>query len=501
MPSAGCHPASGSIARPDRVGPVPTVGAVSALRRIATALLVVTTASAVGLVLPVPARAAPAPHPNPRQWHLSETWAVETEVWPHSQGEGVVVAVLDSGVGGVGGVFDMPEMHDVTVPGGSFMPGGGDGRGDTNGQGTEIAQLIAARGVQGGFAGLAPKAKILPVAIIALSQVEDAIRFAVDHGAKVISVTLSGYSGYSDDLCPADTREVVDYAIEHDVVVVSDAGNEGHKDNLPLYPGACPGVLAVGAVTKAGQPWLQTNRQAHVSVAAPGAGVVVRDIHQEVGTRDGTVFATALVAATAALVRAKFPDLSAREVVQRITATAQDTGPKGRDDLTGYGVVDPAKALAADVPPDAPNPAFEALDAYQDSIQDRKRNVLLLKIGGGLCVGLALLVPVLLLIWSVRRNRRRARAVLGPPAAGTHFPVPGAGTQFPVPGPAQMPGQPYPQAQPPGPPYPQAQPPGQPYPQGQPPGQPYPQGQPYPPGPAQRPGQPYPPGPPHHPSR
>jgi subtilisin family serine protease len=91
-----------------------------------------------------------------------------------------------------------------------------------------------------------------------------------------------------------------------------------------------------------------------VVLAAPAVDIVSTGLQHSYRKANGTSDATAIIAGAAALVRAKFPDLSAAEVVHRLTATADDKGPPGRDDEYGYGVLNIVKALTADVPPLAP---------------------------------------------------------------------------------------------------------------------------------------------------
>jgi subtilisin family serine protease len=103
---------------------------------------------------------------------------------------------------------------------------------------------------------------------------------------------------------------------------------------------------------------------AHAVLAAPAVEIASTDTRlggntgYRIGT--GTSDATAIIAGAAALVRAKFPELSAAEVVHRLTATADDRGPPGRDDQYGYGIVNLVKALTAEVPPLQPSPTASA---------------------------------------------------------------------------------------------------------------------------------------------
>jgi subtilisin family serine protease len=120
------------------------------------------------------------------------------------------------------------------------------------------------------------------------------------------------------------------------------------------YPARYQGVLAVAGVDRHGKHADFSVTGTPVVLSAPAVDIVSTGLLSENGgyrASEGTSDATAIIAGAAALVRSRFPQLSATEVVHRLTATADDKGPPGRDDLYGYGVVNLVKALTADVPP------------------------------------------------------------------------------------------------------------------------------------------------------
>lgn len=131
---------------------------------------------------------------------------------------------------------------------------------------------------------------------------------------------------------------------------------------MSWYPGNCPGVVTVGAVDEKLETWEDSYRSEHVDLAAPGVDTSSIGPGGAVRYSSGTSVSTALVSGVVALIRARFPDASADEVVARLLATAQDLGSPGRDNETGYGLVRPYQALTAEVPADAPNPVYEGLD-------------------------------------------------------------------------------------------------------------------------------------------
>ncbi|TWH67006.1 type VII secretion-associated serine protease mycosin [Micromonospora olivasterospora] len=284
------------------------------------------------------------------QWQLDELRAATA--WQHSTGRGVTVAVIDSGVDG-----SHPDLAGQVLPGIDLV-GGGEGA-DPVGHGTTVAGLIAGRrDDKRGVVGLAPDARILPVRVLDdENRYDDAIivakgvRWAVDNGARVINLSLGG-SGDSPALAAA-----LDYAFARDVVVVACTGNLATSSDARVwYPAREPGVIAVAGLERASDDlWLGSVTGRATVLTAPATGLV--------GARpggywrvQGTSFASPLVAATAALVRARWPQLSAGEVVNRLISTARDLGPAGRDDSFGYGLVDPVAALTTDVPAVGRNP-------------------------------------------------------------------------------------------------------------------------------------------------
>lgn len=302
------------------------------------------------------------------QWQLAALTA--TRAWQYANGTGVTVAVLDSGV-----QADHPDLVGQVLPGADFVDGSTDGRYDFVGHGTTVAALIAGRDDDGaGVVGLAPRAKILPVRVLdSQNRYNDAtvvaggLRWAVDHGARVVNMSLGGSTP-----SPA-LADALGYAAANDVVVIACTGNATTGGPSEVwFPAREPGVVAVtglapgagrtapGGGTGGGQVtlWSGSLTGPETVLAAPAVNLL--------GARpggywrvQGTSFAAPLVTAAAALIRSRFPTLDAANVVNRLIRTAHDLGPPGRDDEFGYGEVDPAESLAAPVPPVTGNPLTE----------------------------------------------------------------------------------------------------------------------------------------------
>jgi type VII secretion-associated serine protease mycosin len=261
-----------------------------------------------------------------------------------SKGAGVTVAVLDSGVNA-----RHPDLRGAILAGRNTVSGK-DGRSDTDGHGTAMASLIAARGRgSSGLLGIAPAVMILPVRPSNDTFfAAEGIRWAAAHGAKVINMSFA-ISG-SDNLHAA-----VRAAAAADVVLVGAAGNTGDKANAAEYPVSYPEVLGVGAIDRTGKVLRFSQHGPQVDLVAPGVDMPTAGLGDQYRTAFGTSNAAALVSGAAAMIRAKHPEYTAAQVVQILTSTATDKGDKGRDDYYGNGELDLVKALTAAAPRPAPS--------------------------------------------------------------------------------------------------------------------------------------------------
>ncbi|MGW2237053.1 type VII secretion-associated serine protease mycosin [Streptomyces sp. NPDC001759] len=298
------------------------------------------------------APSASADYVRDRQW-VMDVFSVD-DMWAQSQGEGVIVAVVDSGVDA-----DHPDLSGQVLEGKDFT-GGGNAQQDIQGHGTAMASLIAGHGHgagnDSGVKGLAPKAKILPLRTLQTAADRNAdetwgaaVRYAVDHGAKVINLSFANDGGHT----LSDGRQAIAYAQAHDVVVVAGAGNDGFS--TVSEPAALPGVVAVGAVDRNANRWDESNTGKGLTLMAPGVDIVAANPKRspQYGLSDGTSDATAYVSAAVALVRAKYPDLTAGQVINRLIKSAsflQHKGLKAPDQEYGYGIVRPYSALTMNIP-------------------------------------------------------------------------------------------------------------------------------------------------------
>jgi len=296
-----------------------------------------------------------------------EMWVLDMvhapSAWPVTQGQGVLVAVIDSGVSGsvsdlAGSVTEGPNLSGVNTPQSNASWGV---------HGTWMASLIAGHGHGDGSAGIegvAPQSRVLSIRVVtdrgdpnfgkyeqeSNAEVQQAlaraITVATKRGADVISMSL----GYGASSRPV--RMALQNALDHGVVVVASSGNSGDTASAlstgqaPYsFPADYPGVLGVGAVTQAGTAASFSSNNLSVEVAAPGVKVPAQGRDGQYWLVSGTSPACALAAGVAALIKSRYPHLSPALVDQAITSTAQNPPRQGYDDRVGFGTVDAAAAL------------------------------------------------------------------------------------------------------------------------------------------------------------
>lgn len=339
---------------------------------------------------------------NPNQVTLNLSGA-----WQYGRGEGQTVAVIDTGV------HPGPRLPNIEA-GGDFVEST-DGLTDCDGHGTLIAGLIAGQPGADGFSGVAPGARLLSIrqtsahyspaqqgedpaltrATIDVATLARAVVRAADLGARVINISavtcLPADSTVDQSALGAALRYA---AVDKDAVIIAAAGNSSSTNGAgtvcatnPLADPARPGdprnwggvrsvsipswwqpyVLSVGALTRQGEAAPFTMAGPWVGIAAPGTDITsvsngpdgglangLPNAKGELAPASGTSYAAAYVSGVAALVRARFPELTAEQVVRRLTVTAHGAD-RSPSNLVGAGSVDPVAALTWDVPgPGAP---------------------------------------------------------------------------------------------------------------------------------------------------
>ncbi|WP_165970734.1 S8 family serine peptidase, partial [Actinomadura sp. 6K520] len=403
-----------------------------------TAVLTVLTLGAA-VVVPARAMAGRAAEPGPRgaaagmlvnaptdqirdrEWHLA---ALRTQkAWRYSKGRGVTVAVLDTGVDKnhpdlTGQVINGPDLTGgVRAPGSRYW----------GLHGTSMASIIAGHGHGPGLAqgmmGVAPQSTVLSIRVTLENDdplrrdngqpnetrerdaVAEGIRYAVDHGAGIINMSLGGgrqfYNGTKSQ------ENAIKYALGKGVVLIASAGNDGSGANRKNFPAAYPGVIAVGALDRRLRLWRDSNRRSHASVCAPGVDIVSADASNGYVVGTGTSASSAMVAGVAALVRSRYPRLTPDEVRQALVQGSPARPGQPTGSAACPGTVDALRTLYAahainktssgpvQTPP--PSPASEPV--ADNPVEDT--GVLLPLVLGG---GGVLVVVGLVLGWRQRRR-------------------------------------------------------------------------------------------------
>jgi len=223
---------------------------------------------------------------------------------------------------------------------------------DPAGHGTHVAGIIAAHPNNGvGIAGAAPGVKIMPVRILdasgsgSSSDVAQGIIWAVDHGARLINLSLGG--GPSPGM-----RVAIQYALIHQVVTFAAAGNSYQDGNQPTYPAAYPEAVAVAAIDSSIQHASFSNTGEYVDIAAPGDLIwsTYGTGNAQYALMSGTSMATPYATATAALVLGENPKLTAAQLIHVVEASAIDLGAPKHDPVFGWGLINPRGALTAALP-------------------------------------------------------------------------------------------------------------------------------------------------------
>ncbi|WP_406220425.1 type VII secretion-associated serine protease mycosin [Streptomyces canus] len=381
---------------------------------------------AVSAVLFASAPLAAADQVRDDQWALE---ALNAEsVWKISQGSGVIVAVIDTGVNA-----NHIDLKGNVLNGKDFVDGGSAEPDPGQNHGTAMASIIAAHGhgANDGVIGLAPKAKILPIRDSGDVKLSETIRYAVDNGASVINVSQCFDSSDSEAL--EAVSDAVTYALSRDVLVVGAAGNEEDKGGK-CYPAASPGALGVGAVKNDGLIWSGSNPGDFVALTAPGANIVSANaVGNGYHAANGTSDAAAYTSAAAALLRSKFPDLTAGQIANRLVKTAvmpdSEKSLSLPDQSYGYGIIQPLAALKDNIPagskygpltvPESlkgkPAASISSAPGAEQEEADQKAMLIWAVIG---VVGLAVIGLIVFLI--VKASRRNKNNSGGPGGSATY---------------------------------------------------------------------------------
>ncbi|MDL5204135.1 S8 family serine peptidase [Streptomyces sp. ALI-76-A] len=283
------------------------------------------------------------------QWYLEPMQA--EKMWKVSTGEGVKVAVIDSGVNASTPSLKGQVLTDEVPKSVAYKV-----TDDYSGHGTTMAELIAGTGAGGGLRGLAPGAKIVPYRIELENlkggaeekqktpEARDAIRAAADSDVKIINMSF-GSAGPS-----SKEKEAIEYAASKGKLLIASVGNDGRDKGTIGYPAGFPYVLGVSATDETGKVSEFSSSGNYVDVAAPGQdfpGWCDPNFRSYCGDRNGTSSAAAIASASAALIWSVHPDWTVNQVTRALIDTAGRTWAKDKPSkYVGYGFVRPRMVLS-----------------------------------------------------------------------------------------------------------------------------------------------------------
>ncbi len=291
------------------------------------------------------ARADPNDPSWPAEWGPRLTRAAD--LWQVSTGDPrIVIAVVDTGLN------PLPTELTQVVPGWDIV-GNDASTGDDNGHGTWVSSVIGALGNNGtGIAGYCWHCSIMPVRVAQgrqggalASSIAGGIRWAVDHGARIVNVSLASNSFDFGEL------GAVEYAEDHGVIVIGAAGNTAYTD--PLYPAGYPGVLSVAGTDENDVlddwstfgPW--------VTLAAPGCEMVM-DPNVGPAYGCGSSFGPPAVSGIAGLLLSIDPSLTANQVENALRATAHPVQGIGGGEVDAWAAANYLGLVPASPPPPPP---------------------------------------------------------------------------------------------------------------------------------------------------
>ena len=295
-----------------------------------------------------------------------EYWLTQygiSSAWSTTEGKGITIAVIDTGVDGT-----VPDLSGAVTGGvdysGQGAPNGEKPVGDASerNHGTMVASLAAGRGTGGGdgLIGVAPEANILSISIgfgaaatNSDDQIAEAVTWATNHGANIINMSLTR----NTLAWPESWDKAFLYAMQHNVVIVAAAGNRGSGTTEVGAPATMPGVLTVAGVDRNEKASIDASAQGiTIGVSAPSEQLLGAIPGGGYVEWEGTSGSTPIVAGVLALVMASHPGITAANAINRVISTATDAGAKGVDPIYGYGLVNAEAAVRDSVPSVKANP-------------------------------------------------------------------------------------------------------------------------------------------------
>lgn len=280
-----------------------------------------------------------------------DAWSIRQlqvpELWRQSKGQGIRVAVLDTGID-----FKHRDLSNATVAARDFT-GSSAGITDQNGHGTHVAGIIGARNAYGQIVGIAPEVQLLVGKVLGkdgggtLEAMTSGIAWAIEQGADIINISSCSTQHY-DRL-----RKSTEEAEKAGVFVICAAGNNGPAADTIGYPARYDSVIAVGATDSNNAVLSSSARGSALDIAAPGYDICSTWLGNTYASMSGTSMATPFVSGIVALMLAKHrnrPDSATpvsnnKELREHLVKAAFDIDSPGFDPASGYGLINPKGLL------------------------------------------------------------------------------------------------------------------------------------------------------------
>ena len=280
-------------------------------------------------------------------------WGIKTlkvfELWKKTKGQGVKVAILDTGV------IQHPDLIHNIKGGINFSTSDSKDFVDRAGHGTHVAGIIAAENNEQGVVGVAPQADLYAVKVLGDSgsgsyeMIVKGIDWAIENGMDIISMSLG--SPYPSDIL----HDALKRAYAKNITIITAAGNDGDTDDDDDidYPAYYPETIAVGSIDKhMKRSWFSSDGK-ELDIMAPGQEIYSTYLENKYAILSGTSMATPFITGVVALLIAKHridknsktPIDTPARIREHLIRTANDAGEIGKDNFYGYGIVDPGRML------------------------------------------------------------------------------------------------------------------------------------------------------------
>lgn len=266
------------------------------------------------------------------------------DIWKETQGEGVKVAVLDTGV-----ATKHPDLQSAIIKTKDFT---GEGVEDGNGHGTHCSGIVLGRQNNDGVVGVAPKAELMIGKVLSnagsgrISWIVEGMEWALAEGADIISMSLGSR------MPSAELEQAVKKVINNHCILICAAGNDGQGNDTIGYPGHYEGVITVGSIKRGNKRSDFSSTGPSIGIMAPGEGILSCYPPDKFARLSGTSMATPFIAGVAALILSKHrqrggntPCENQKEMFDHLTKVALDMEDPGWDTNTGWGIVNPRKSL------------------------------------------------------------------------------------------------------------------------------------------------------------